>query len=148
MLFKIDGNIMITDVPKNFDPLEVFKSTESFTTRNQTLHKEDEELSYTVLVDKGSVSPEEVTRLHPSIQAIVQESPDSRQISMPANVRRVQFIPTNKEQHEELKKGNRIVLKSSTDENTCQALVSCKIFNGINSDLLISDLCYLPNGWF
>ena len=128
-MFKMGSNIMITDVPADFNPLEVFKTTQTFVSRNLTLHKADEELTYTVLVEKGNLSSEEMSKLHPDIQEMVNELSLSSQSPTLARVRRVQFIPALKEQYEALKKGERIVLKSSTDNSTCQELVSLKILS-------------------
>ena len=129
MAFMMGDQMMITDVPSDFNPMDVFKVTQDYTGKNKTLQREDEEITYTILIEKGNITSTDIENLHPDIAESIQASPSSRQKRQVrpmafARVIRVQPVKVTFQQYETLQKGGRIVVKSSTDENTCGPHVS------------------------
>ena len=129
MAFMMGEQMMITDAPTDFIPLDVFKVTQDYTGRNKTMQREDEEITYTILIEKGNITDTDIENLHPDIVERIQASPSTRQKRQVrpmvfARVMRVQPVKVTVQQYETLQKGGRIVVKSSTDENTCGSHVS------------------------
>ena len=129
MAFLMGERLMVTDAPIDFDPLDVFKVTQDYKAKRKTLQRKDEEITYTILIEKGNITDTDIDNLHPDILEIIQSSPTARQKrqSPPeilARVTRVQPVKINVQQYETLQKGGRIVVRSTTDENTCASHVS------------------------
>ena len=93
----------IMDLPIEFNPEDVVKVTQDFVNANQILDKKDEAIFYTILVDQGSLSEQEIQNLNPELKALVESTSVSR--VAPQNI--------TKEQFQNLLEGGRIVTKSN-----------------------------------
>ena len=146
MAFMMGDQMMITDVPSDFNPMDVFKVTQDYTGRNKTLQREDEEITYTILIEKGNITNTDIENLHPDIAESIQASPSSRQKRQVrpvafTRVISVQPVKVTVQQYETLQMGGRIVVRSSTDENTCGSHVSSSPFTMHLKSSIFSDVC-------